>query len=97
MCFRLGRYNGNSEKPRPTLAKLNSTDVISLLAYKGELPEGVKIKPDLSPQERLCESLLLKERWKLIQAGTDRRDIKIRRSSLIISGKVYAEEVNNIL
>ena len=96
-CFRLGQYKSNSEKPRPILAKLNSTDVISLLAYRGELPEGVKIKPDLSPQERLCESLLLKERWKLIQAGTDRRHIKIRRSSLIVSGKVHAEVVNNIL
>ena len=50
-CFRLGRYKGNSEKPRPTLAKLNLTDVISLLAYIGELPERVKIKPELSPQE----------------------------------------------
>ena len=57
----------------------------------------MKIKPDLSPQERLCESLLLKEHWKLIQAGTDRQYIKIRRSSLIVSGKVHAEVVNNIL
>ena len=94
-CFRLGQYKGNSEKP--ILAKLNSTDVISLLAYRGELPEGVKIKPDLSPQERLCESLLLKECWKLIQAGIDRRHIKILRPSLIVSGKVHAEVVNNIL
>jgi len=70
-CFRLSQYKGNSSQPRPILVKLNSTDVISLLAYRGELPEGVKIKPNLSPQERLCESLLLKERWKLIQAGTD--------------------------
>jgi len=51
--FRLGQYKGNSSWPRPILAKLNSTDFISLLAYRGELPEGVKIKPDLSPQERV--------------------------------------------
>ena len=57
----------------------------------------MKSKPDLSSQERLCESLLLKERWKLIQAGTDRRHIKIRRSSLIVSGKFHAEVVINVL
>jgi len=56
-CFRLGQYKGNSSQPH----KVNSIDVISLLAYWGEIPEGVKIKPDLPPQERLCESLLLKE------------------------------------
>jgi len=53
--FRLGQYKGNSSRPRPILAKLNSTDIISLLAYRGEIPEGVKIKPDLSPQRKsLC-------------------------------------------
>lgn len=96
-CFRLGRFKGNSSRPRPILAKLNSTDVISLLAYRGEFPEGVKIKPDLSPQERLCESLLLKERWKLIQGGTDRKQIKIRKTRLIVSDKVHAEVVDNEL
>ena len=96
-CFRLGWYRGNPMKPRPILAKLNTTNVISLLAYRGEFPEGVKIKPDLSPQERLCESLLLKERWKLIQVGTDQRHIKIQKSRLIVSGKVHAEVINNVL
>ena len=96
-CFRLGRYKENSTRPRPILTKLNSTDVISLLAYRGEFPEGVKIKPDRSPQERLCESLLLKERWKLIQAGTDRNQIKIRRSCLSVSGRVHAEVIDNVL
>ena len=57
----------------------------------------MKIKPDLSPQERLCESLLLKEHWKLIQAGTDRRHIKLQKSRLIVSGKVHAEVINNVL
>ena len=65
--------------------------------YIGEFPKGVKIKPDLSPQERLCESLLLKECWKLIQAGTDQKHIKIWKSSLIVSGRAHSEVINNAI
>jgi len=39
-------------------------------------------KPDLLPEERAQESVLLKERWLLIQKGVERKQIKLRDETL---------------
>ena len=97
-CFRLGKFKANSRYPRPILVKLTrSMDVHSILSQRSNLPEGIVIKPDLSIAERKSESLLLKERFCLIQSGTDKRDIKIRLPILYLRGKKYAEVVNSTL
>ena len=41
--------------------------------------------------------MLLEERWRLIQAGTDRGDIKMRNNKLFVHGKLYAKIINNTL
>ena len=64
-------------------------DVHSILSQRSNLPEGIVIKPDMSIAERKSESLLLKERYCLIQSGTDKRDIKIRLPILYFRGKKY--------
>ena len=53
------------------------------------------MKPDLSPEERLREATFLKERWNLIQSGTERKLIKIRNNSILVSGKVYGRLVGS--
>ena len=51
-----------------------------------ESPSG--IKSDLSPEERHRDSVLLKERWRLIQSGIPRSEIKIWDSRLYVK-KVF--------
>ena len=53
------------------------------------------VKPDLSPEERLRDSILLKERWKLIEAGTMRNEIKIRKNCLYVKGTLYGKLINS--
>ena len=68
---RLGRYNEKST--RPLLVKLTrSNDVQSILMARKKLATRPKItiKPDMSAEDRRTESLLLKERRSLIDAGT---------------------------
>ena len=77
--LRLGKFNSSS-RPRPILVKfIRSVDVTNILANRWSLFPPYSLKPDLSPTERLKESILLKERWKLIQY------IKTSRSKMIDS------------
>ena len=47
----------------PVRSKLNSTaDVMNVHSKRGSYPTNLVVKPDLTPQERQCDSLLLKER-----------------------------------
>ena len=89
-CFRLGKYEQQHSRPRPVLVKLNrSVDTITILTKQSQYPTGIVIKPDLSPQERNIQRIVMSERWKLIQSGIDRKQIKIRASSIYISGKLH--------
>ena len=84
-------YNDNGH-PRPILAKLNrSADVSSSLSKRGSLNKPISINPDLSFEDRHLEANLLKERWSLIQSGTNRRDIKIRNKCLFVTNKLYCQ------
>ena len=92
---RLGKYSSSPRHPRPILVKLNSTAYASnLLANKKQCPEGINLKPDLPLQVRQIESLLLKERWQLIQDGCDRKSIRIRGSNIFLNGKIFASVID---
>ena len=52
------------------------------------------IKPDLTPEERKAESVLLKERWTLMQLGFDRKRIKLRNKSIFVDSKLYGHYQN---
>ena len=47
------------------------------------------IKQDLSLEEKKLDSILMNERWKLIQAGHNRRSIKIRKNSIFLNGNLF--------
>ena len=93
---RLGKYQDNSTRPRPILTKFNrAIDVSLLLSKTGSLPNGIRIKPDMTPEERHNESVLLKERWALIQKNIDRKVIKIRGRRLFVNNKLHGEVKNS--
>ena len=69
-CFRLGKFKPQNPKPRPFLVKLiRVADVRKILSNRGQCRHPIFIKHDISPEERHRESILLKERWNLIQTG----------------------------
>jgi len=77
-CFRLGKFKPQQTRPRPILIKLNhAIDAASVLANHSSLKSPIFIKPDLSPTECVIESILLKERWSLIENGYSRKSIKL--------------------
>ena len=85
----------------PKLHSNTSTRSSSAKPSKQELSSSVSkynivlyghIKPLLSQEERLCESVLLKERWLLTQSGTSRSSIKIKsNTSLLVDNKLDAK------
>lgn len=92
-AFRLGKFIADSKKPRPLLVKfIRAIDATNILLLRGSLQNSsVQIKPDMSPMERKTQSILLKERWSLIQSGTPRTDIKIRGSRLLVRKKIHGQ------
>ena len=70
-----------------------ATDVQAVLAKRASpdlLAEGLRIKPDLTKEQRDAEHLLLYERRLLIDAGTESRLIRIRGNSLFIGPRRHA-------
>ena len=51
----------------------------------------------MTKDERKVESMLLQERWKLIQQGTSRKHISIRRSEMFVNKLLYAKVTNQKL
>ena len=89
-CVRLGKFKPQASKPRPILANLTRvSDVQEVLSKVNRLSKPIVIKPDLSLQQRKIESILLKERWSLIQQGQPRSTIKIRNSKLYVDNSLY--------
>ena len=97
--FRIGKYS--KEKSRPILIKLARVQsVTSILSNRKKLSEDPKhrkisIKRDMSKQERQNERLLLKERYQLIEAGTSRKDLRIRGNKLLVKNEVYGSVVES--
>lgn len=79
-CSRLGKYN--SSTTRPLLVKFNSRQSIhSILKLSSQLPTGVNVKHQLSFHDRQINSVLLKERYRLVsQEGIDKSTITSRKN-----------------
>ena len=95
-CFRLGKFSSDAPRPRPILIKfVRVADVTNILSKRKNLSHPYSIKPDMSPDQRLQESILLKERWSLIQSGANRSHIRIRGNSIFIHGKLHGRVQNH--
>ena len=47
--------------------------------------------------EQTINSLLLKERWSLIQSGVQRKSIKLRADTLLVNGKLHGKVSNGMM
>ena len=59
------------------------------------MPTAISVKPDMSSAERKKHSILMRERWDLIQSGVLRKEIKIRGDFLYVSNKKYGCALNS--
>ena len=84
-CYCLGKFDPkrNNTKPGPILVHfVRMSDVSSVLAKRGSLKRPYSVKPIMSKELRIIESILLKERWNLIQTGISRTQIRICDSNI---------------
>ena len=95
--YRLGKFSTKNNKPRPLLIKfIRAAEAVRVLSKRRSSRDSlVIIKPDMSPHERKCESLLLHERWSLLQSGVPREHIKIRGSRLYVRKMLYGQVSGN--
>ena len=64
-------------------------DAEAVLSKRSSFCAPIVIKQDLIKEERLIESILLRERWSLVQNGTDRKFIKIQNTEIYAHNKLY--------
>ena len=96
-CYRLGKFNPESNKPRPILVQfVRAVDVTNILAKRGKLVQPFYIKPDMTKEKCQVESILMKERWKLIQSGVPRNQIKVRNSSIYAYNKMHGRVIDTV-
>ena len=95
-CFRLGKFKETANRPRSLLVKFHPPlDALSILSNKRSLPKGIILKPDMTQEEKHADSLLLQERWRLIQSGTPRTSIKISHSTIYVNKRKHGQVLNS--
>ena len=95
-CHRLGKFSPGASRPRPILVKfIRAADVSRIFSKRGSLSSPFFIKPDRSCSERVQASILMRERWHLIQSGLDRKNIRIRGDSLYVNRKLHGRVSNS--
>ena len=88
--YHLGRYKVDQVKPRPILVKfVRIEDVSKVFANRWVAKSPILVKPDMSKEERVRESVLLKQRWSLICSGVPKRAIKVSRSKIFVNNVEY--------
>ena len=95
-CMCLDKYTKRSRQP--ILVKLSrSCEVIVIQANRKRLIDtpGISIKPDLSKEERLTKSVLLKVHWELINSGMEGKRINIRGRSLYLDNQLRGSVVTS--
>ncbi len=95
-CRRLGKYSPENSRPRSILVRFNSCNVVMNILSKRSTFTPYIIKPDLPPNIRLREKILLKERWNLMQSGTNKSSIKIKGNSLFVNGSPFGSVQNSV-
>ena len=71
-------------------------DVSNILSKKRNLHQPYFIKPDLSQEQRNQETVLMRERWNLIQSGIPRNEVKLRNARLYVKNKLHGSVVDSL-
>ena len=88
--FRLGKYTKEPKRARPILVKcVWLDDVFCVLGKARERKKPTFVKSDLSLLQRKQESILLEQRWSLIQSSESQNSIKIHNSKLFLKNKLH--------
>lgn len=88
--YRLGKFNPDAQRPWPLLVKfLRASNVNEVLAMRLSKGSSINVRRDLPKSARDKRAILMKECWKLISAGTERKRIKISKDQLFVDGAVY--------
>ena len=92
-CIRLGKYRGPNQRPRPILVKLNSSKAVStIISNSAQLHPNIFVKLDLMKEERHVNSILLKERHRLVtEQGIDKSTMRFRGCRLLINNRPHGE------
>ena len=94
-CHRLGKFTPSRSRPRPLLVKfIRISDVTSTFSKRGNLSRPYVIKLDMTREQREIESALMKERWRLIESGVHRSNIKIKDNRLFVGKKLHGSVVD---
>ena len=92
----MGKFKSDMSHPRPLLVNfLRTFDANIILANQNQIKSPIIIKPDMSLEERKCESMLLHERWDLIQQEIDRKSIKIHNKQLFVDDQLHGRIINS--
>ena len=95
-CYRLGKFFPGASRPRPLLVKIvRAADVSKIFARKKSLSSPLFVKPDLSQAERVQHSTLMQERWRLIQSGVSRKNIRVKGNALYVDNKLHGHVSNS--
>ena len=83
-------------KPRPILVKfVRIEDVSKVLVNRRAAKSPVVVKPDMTKEERVRESTLLKQRWNLINSGVPKQAIRISRTKIFVNNVEYGAYSQN--
>ena len=90
-CHRLGKFSPTQTRPRQILVHFNScTVVMNILSNRSSFSPYL-VKPDLSPEECATDRILMKQRWELLQSGTAKSSIKVKKNSLFVDGSLHGQ------
>jgi len=68
---------------------------MTILSSKNSLLNGIVLKRDMTREERNTDSLLLQERWHLIQSGAQ-TSIKINHSTIYVNKSKHGQVTNSV-
>uniref|UniRef100_A0A1X7U4B7 Zinc finger PHD-type domain-containing protein n=1 Tax=Amphimedon queenslandica TaxID=400682 RepID=A0A1X7U4B7_AMPQE len=95
-CVRLGRFRADAHSPRPVLARFSDTRSVHTVLAK-PLQSGVVVKWDLSKENRQINSVLLKERYRLItEENVVKRSIKFCGNKLFVDGRLHGSVCSGV-
>mgnify|MGYP000064808800 CR=1 FL=1 len=85
-CFRLGKFKSETTKPGTFIVTLLCVWDRNRILREARMLKNYKtpvfVTQDLTSAERVIQQKLLKERWALINGGTNRKHLKIRNFKL---------------
>ena len=94
----LGKFNPSKTRSRPLLLKLTRIiDVDNVLFNRSNISNGILVKPDMNHEERHRKSILLKERWSLMNSELTKSTSKsVALNLLFVKDLLHGEIIGSV-